>query len=154
MGSIVLNVEDDVCKRLNDYIFDIDLFLNNLPQYHPNCLSKYKSRLQSFRKKRKGLIETDFSLCIFCQEHKVELLNNFSDQGFVTFLQDLNTLDDEMIEKLSECFNFDRIRKLVEVESVKEEFSPNKFKIHKICRHRFRMSYRRKKNLKTSLLNP
>merc|ERR1739842_134205 len=113
-----------------------------------------KSRLQSIRKKRRSLEETDFSLCIFCQEHKVELLNNFSDIGFASFLRDFNDLDDEMIEKLMESFNIDRVKSLVEVESAKEEFSPNKFKIHKICRHRFRISYRRRKSLKNSSTEP
>ncbi|CAL4140758.1 unnamed protein product [Meganyctiphanes norvegica] len=153
--SIALNVDCEASKRLRDYILDFDMFFNNLPHFHSSCLCKLKYKLQSIRKKRKCEEVTDFSLCIFCQEHKCETLSHFADQGFASFLNDLNNLNDDMIENLNKFFNFERVKTLVDVESSKEEFSPNKFKTHKCCRQRFRVKmYRRKISHKTSSSEP
>ncbi|CAL4063497.1 unnamed protein product [Meganyctiphanes norvegica] len=152
--NFVLNVDCESSTRLKEYIFDIDMFLNNLPFYHKSCQSRLYSRLQSFRKKRKNSDETDFSLCIFCQEHRLKPANKLSEKAFATLLKDYNKLDDEMIEKLKKCFNFDRVKNIVELESGEEEFSPDKLKMHQFCRHKLVNKYRPRKRQKTSTSIP
>ncbi|CAL4066532.1 unnamed protein product [Meganyctiphanes norvegica] len=154
LQSIVLNVDCEASTRLKDYILDYDLFLNNLPQFHSVCKDTALKKLQKIRKKNKSSEDTNFSLCIFCQEHSCETLNNFAEKGFASFKNDLSNLDEMMIDKLRKCLNFDRIKNIVEIESNKEEFSPVKLKYHKNCRHKTRIKNRPRKNLKTLTSEP
>merc|ERR1712106_188028 len=88
--SVVLNVDCEASERLKDYVLDIDMFLNNLPQYHSPCLKKLKNKLINIRIETKKSCETNFLLCIFCQEHKSESLSKFTNKGFASFLLELN----------------------------------------------------------------
>ncbi|CAL4096808.1 unnamed protein product, partial [Meganyctiphanes norvegica] len=152
--SIVLNVDCESSNRLKDYILDTDMFLNNLPQYHTDCQKRLKDTLKRLRNKRKLSNETDLLLCIFCQEHRSRILNNFTKKGFTSLRHELDNMDDEMRERLQKHFNLDRVKNIVATESAKEEFSPKTFKLHNCCRSQFRIKDRTRKSLKSLTSEP
>lgn len=106
------------------------------------------------RKKKKDSEETDSSLCILCQENRMESLKKLTSIGTESLQNDLSKHDDEKIEKLDDFFNFDRIKNLMEVESAKiqeidsskEEIPSDQYKMHKKCRMKFMVKNRPRKH--------
>ncbi|CAL4084195.1 unnamed protein product, partial [Meganyctiphanes norvegica] len=124
--KVVVNRNDKRCQILKDELLNHDSFLDNLPQYHPSCRRDFRFKM----KIETSPFETNFSLCIVCQDNTGEKLLNITERGFPTIQFAVLHRNDAIAKRLK-----------VSVES-QDMFLSFKPKVHITCRR-----YANRKNI-------